>query len=107
MRSLVGMAVVMTGLGWFVAHTSEMIGRMQDRVGTLEAAAAVREDALGMEKPLLVEKGHARADWKALLSRGEDLPTGIKQRAVWKEQTRKLLAGEPPTAPEARRARGD
>ena len=103
MRGLVGAAAVFSVMGWFTLEASEMVGRMQDRVQVLDAAASVREASLDLERPPLVEKGKARADWKALLRPGDDLPSGIKQQALWKEQTRRLLAGEPPTDREARR----
>jgi len=103
MRGLVGGAVIVTMLGWFSMQTGELVGRMQDRVQVLQSAATVREAALDLDQPDLLatgDPGHTR--WKELFSRGEDLPSGVKQQALWKEQTRKLLAGEPPTPSEER-----
>lgn len=105
MRGLVGMATVMTVMAWFVARTGELVDDMQTRVATLESAAAFREQALGLDEEPLVATGTTRRDWKALLGTDETLPTGIKQREVWKDNTAKLLAGRPITREELR-ARG-
>lgn len=105
MRGLVGLATVVTVMGWFVARAGELMDDMHARVSMLEAAAAVREQALGLQPEPLVASEVANRDWKALLGADPTLPTGVRQREVWKENTEKLLSGAPVTPAERRRAR--
>ena len=98
MRGLLGMVTVVTLLAWFSLQSSELVGGLQDRASTLSAAADAREQHLGMTPEPIVAKGRRNADWKALLGDAGRQASGQRQRAVWKEQTRRLLAGEPVTA---------
>ena len=98
MRGLVGMVSVVTLLAWVSLQSAELVGGLQDRAATLSAAADAREHHLRMTPEPIVEKGRRNADWKALLGDDGMQASGQRQRAVWKEQTRRLLAGEPVTA---------
>ncbi|MSQ00786.1 MAG: hypothetical protein EXR71_02710 [Myxococcales bacterium] len=102
MRGLLGMVTVVTLLAWVSLQSAAILDGMQDRADTLTAAADARERYLGMTPAPIVEKGRRNTDWKALLGDDGMQASGQRQRAVWKEQTRRLLAGEPVT--EAERA---
>ena len=106
MRGLVGAVTMLTLMGWFSQHAFEMLDRMQDRVDVMQRAVSVREASVGIEAPPLIEAGHAKKDWKALLGATDDLPSGTKQRAVWVAQTEALLSGGPITEGDRRRLAG-
>lgn len=102
MRGLVGATVMCTMMGWFADRSLELAGDVKARVDVMTAAASAREQAAGVEADPIVSSGTARPDWQALLGSDPDLPTGQKQRALWKDQTARLLAGEPVNAADAR-----
>ena len=103
MRGLVGAATFCAVFGYIGLRTDALLGDVHARLDVLESSLAAREASVGLEAGPLVESGKARPNWRVVFKGGDDLPSGVKQREVWKEQTAKLLAGEPPTAPEARR----
>ncbi len=106
MRGLVGAATMLTVMGWFSQQAFAMLDRMQDRAEVMERAVSVAEASVGIKAPPLIETGHVKKDWKALLGATDDLPSGTKQRAVWVAQTEALLSGGPITEGDRRRLAG-
>ncbi len=106
MRGLTGMITFFVLAGWFSLQSAAVIDRLQDRVRGAEADIHAREVAAGLTPMPVIGRGEARTDWRALFGTDETLPSGVKQRDVWKRQTGRFLAGEPITRAEARRARG-